>query len=243
MDFLGRVVEWFTTAGHWQGDAGAVHRLSEHAVMSLGAVVVAAAVALPLGIWLGHTGRGGALAINVSNVGRAVPSFAILVLAAQVVGIGWKPAFAALVALAVPPMVTNAYVGLRDVDRDVKESARGMGMTGPQSLWRVELPVSLPLIMAGVRTAAVQVVATATLAALVAWGGLGRYIVDGIAQRDFVQVFAGAVLVAVLSIATELVLGILQRLIVPRGLRLQETGKNEPFNALVAGEMATEVRT
>lgn len=243
MHFLGRVIEWFTTAAHWQGDAGAVHRLSEHVVMSLGAVLVAAALALPLGIWLGHTGRGGAVAINLSNVGRAVPSFAILVLAAQVVGIGWKPAFAALVALAVPPMVTNAYVGLRDVDHDVKESARGMGMTGPQSLWRVELPVSMPLIMAGVRTAAVQVVATATLAALVAWGGLGRYIVDGIAQRDFVQVFAGAVLVAVLSLLTELVLAGLQRFIVPRGLRLRETGKNEPFNALVAGKMATEVRT
>ena len=182
------------------------------------------------------------MAINLSNVGRAIPSFAILVIAAQVVGIGWKPAFAALIALGVPPMVTNAYVGMRDVDHDVKESARGMGMTGAQSLWRVELPVALPLLMAGVRTAAVQVVATATLAALVAWGGLGRYIVDGIAQRDFVKVFAGAMLVAGLSILTELVLAGLQHLIVPRGLRQRETGKNEPFNALVVGEMATEVR-
>ena len=101
MDFLGRVVQWFTTAAHWQGDAGAVHRLSEHVVMSSGAVVVAAAVALPLGVWLGHTGRGGAVAINLSNVGRAIPSFAILVIAAQVVGIGWRPAFLALVALVL----------------------------------------------------------------------------------------------------------------------------------------------
>lgn len=240
MNFLQRVGEWFTTASHWQGEAGAVHRLSEHAWMSVAAVAAAAAVALPLGIWLGHTGRGGAVAINVSNAGRAVPSFAILVLAAQVVGIGWKPAFAALVALAVPPMVTNTYVGLRDVDRDVRESARAMGMSGWQSLWRVELPVSLPLVMAGVRTSAVQVVATATLAALVAWGGLGRFIVDGLSQRDFVQLFAGALLVATLAILTELTLAGLQRLIVPRGIRLQKSGKNEPFNALVAGEMATE---
>jgi osmoprotectant transport system permease protein len=240
VNFLQRVVDWFTTASHWQGDAGALHRLTEHVVMSFGAVAVAAALALPLGIWLGHTGRGAAVAINVSNVGRAIPSFAILVLAAQVVGIGWKPAFVALVALAAPPMVTNAYVGLRDVDPDVKESARGMGMSGWQSLWRVELPVSLPLVMAGIRTSAVEVVATATLAALVAWGGLGRFIVDGISQRDFVQVFAGAVLVALLSILTELMLAGLQRLIVPRGLRLRESGKNEPFNALVVGEMATE---
>jgi osmoprotectant transport system permease protein len=240
MNFLQRVVEWFTTAAHWQGDAGVPHRLLEHFVMSLGVVVVAAAFALPLGIWLGHTGRGGAVAINVSNIGRAIPSFAFLVLAAQLVGIGWKPAFFALLALAVPPMVTNTYVGLRDVDPDVKESARGMGMTGIQSLWRVELPVAMPLVMAGVRTAAVQVVATATLAALVAWGGLGRYIVDGIAQRDFVQVFAGALLVAGLAILTELALAGLQRLIVPAGLRPRESSKNEPFNALVVGEMATE---
>ncbi|MEA2687306.1 MAG: osmoprotectant transport system permease protein [Actinomycetota bacterium] len=242
MDFLGRVVEWFTTGAHWQGDAGVIHRLSEHVVMSAAAVLVAAVIALPVGVWLGHTGRGGALAINLSNIGRAVPSFAILVIAAQLFGIGWEPAFAALVALGIPPMVTNAYVGLRDVDADVRESARGMGMTGVQALWRVELPVALVPLMAGVRTAAVQVVATATLAALVAWGGLGRFIVDGISQRDFVQVFAGAVLVGALSILTELGLAGLQRLIVPKGLRRQESGKNEPFEALVVAEMATEVR-
>ena len=240
MKFLGDVIEWFTTGSHWTGDAGALHRLVEHITMAGGTVVVAALLALPLGIWLGHTGRGGALAINVSNVGRAIPSFAILVIAAQVVGIGWKPAFVALVALAIPPMVTNAYVGMREVDADVRESARGMGMTGAQSLFRVELPVALPLVMAGVRTAAVQVVATATLAALVAWGGLGRFIVDGIAQRDFVQVFAGAVLVAGLSILTELALAGLQRLIVPEGLRRRETGKNEPFTGLAVSRPATE---
>ena len=240
MNFLGDVVDWFTTSEHWTGGAGAIHRLVEHVSMSAGTILVAALLALPLGIWLGHTGRFGALAINLSNIGRAIPSFAILVLAVQVIGIGWKPAFVALVALAIPPMVTNAYVGMREVDADVRESARGMGMTGTQSLFRVELPIALPLVMAGVRTAAVQVVATATLAALVAWGGLGRFIVDGIAQRDFVQVFAGAVLVAVLSIVTEVVLAGLQRLIVPRGLRQRESGKNEPFAGLAAGELATE---
>ena len=240
MKFLGDVVDWFATGSHWQGDPGVLHRLVEHLWMSGTTVLLAAVLALPLGIWLGHTGRGGALAINVSNVGRAIPSFAILVIAAQLFGIGWKPAFVALVALAIPPMVTNAYVGMQEVDPDVRESAAGMGMTGAQSLWRIELPVALPLVMAGVRTAAVQVVATATLAALVAWGGLGRFIVDGIAQRDFVQVFAGALLVAVLSILTELLLAGVQRLIVPRGLRERETGKNEPFTGLAAAEMATE---
>jgi osmoprotectant transport system permease protein len=186
-------------------------------------------VALPVGIILGHLDRGGALAINLANVGRAIPSFAILVLATQIVGIGATPAFCALVALAAPPMVTNSFVGVREVDREVRESARGMGMTGRQVLARVELPIAMPLIMAGLRTAAVQVVATATLAALVAWGGLGRYIVDGLAQRDFVQLFAGAVLVAAVSVLTELTLGGLQRLIVPKGLRSRVSGKNELF--------------
>jgi osmoprotectant transport system permease protein len=240
MGFLGDVVRWFASGEHWTGDTGIIHRLVEHVLMSTGSVLVAAALALPLGIWLGHTGRGGAVAVNLSNVGRAIPSFAILVVAAQVVGIGWKPAFAALVALGVPPMVTNAYVGLREVDPGVREAARGVGMTGQQSLWRIELPVALPLVMAGVRTAAVQVVATATLAALVACGGLGRFIVDGISQRDFVQVFAGAVLVAALSIVTELILAGLQRAIVPTALRQRESGKNEPFAGLVEGELATE---
>ena len=169
-------------------------------------------------------------------MGRAVPSFAILVLAAQVLGIGARPAFVALVALAVPPMVTNAYVGVREVDGDVREAARGMGMSGGQLLFRVELPVALPLVLAGVRTAAVQVVATATLAALVAWGGLGRFVVDGLYQHDFVQLFAGATLVAVVAMATELALAAVQRLVVPAGLRPPGASKNEAVTALAAGE-------
>ena len=229
MEFLGDVVAWFADGEHWRGTNGIPHRVFENLAMSAAAVATAAAVALPLGLVLGHLNRGGALAINVSNVGRAISSFAILVLATELVGIGATPAFCALVALAVPPMLTNAFVGVREVDGDVRESARGMGMTGRQVLTRVELPMALPLVMAGVRTAAVQVVATATLAALVAWGGLGRYIVDGLAQQDYVQLFAGALLVAGVSVLTELVLGGLQRLIVPVGLRSRHPGKNELF--------------
>lgn len=230
MDFLVLVFHWFTTAAHWHGPDGIPHRMTEHVVMSLAATGAAAAVALPLGIGLGHVGRGGALAVNVANIGRAVPSFAVLVLALQVVGIGAPPAFVALVALAVPPMVTNAYAGMRGVDDDLREAARGMGMTGIQSMFRVELPSAVPLVLAGVRTATVQVVATATLAALVAWGGLGRYIVDGIATRDNVKVFAGALMVAVLAAATEIGLSLAQRAATPRGLRRRdELVKNEPF--------------
>ncbi len=231
MRFLGDVIEWFATAEHWRGTGGIPHRLYEHVAMSFVATLTAAVVALTVGIVLGHLNRGGWLAISVSNVGRAIPSFAILVLAVQVFGIGAKPAFCALVALAIPPMVTNSFVGIREVDADIRESARGMGMTGGQVLRRVELPMASPLIMAGIRTSAVQVVATATLAALVAWGGLGRYIIDGLSQRDYVQVFAGAVLVAALSLATEIVLAGVQRLVVPAGLRRRDSGKNELFVA------------
>jgi osmoprotectant transport system permease protein len=218
MNFLGDVIAWFTEAEHWQGVNGIPHRLAEHVTMSVVCILVAAAFSLPLGIWLGHLGKGGMVAVNVSNIGRAIPSFAILVVAIEFVGIGARPAEIALIALAIPPMITNSYVGVRGVDADIRETAVGMGMRGRQVLWRVELPMAMPLIMAGVRTAAVQVVATATLAAVVAWGGLGRYIVDGLAQRDNVQVFAGAVLVAALSVVTELVLGFVQRAVVPSGL-------------------------
>ena len=225
MSIVADVVEWFTTAEHWRGDFGVPHRLTEHALMSLAAVAAALVIGLPLGIWLGHRGRGGALAINISNVGRAIPSLAILALVQQAIGLsGWpgfgaRPAFVALVALAVPPLVTNAYVGMRGVDRDVVEAARGMGMTGGELLWRVEVPIALPLVMAGVRTAAVQVVATATLAAVTAWGGLGRFIVDGFGQQDNAQIVAGALLVGLMALFTEVGLGLLQRAVVSKGLR------------------------
>jgi osmoprotectant transport system permease protein len=225
--FLGQVLQWFLDGTHWQGDGGVPNRLFEHVSMSGASVLAAALIALPIGITLGHFGRGGNLAINVSNVGRAVPSFAVLVLAVQLVGIGALPAFVALVALGIPPMVTNSYIGMREVDADVREAARGMGMRPRAVLWRVELPIAMPLIMAGIRTSAVNIVATATLAALVAWGGLGRFIVDGLAQRDVTQLFAGALLVALLSIAVELGLTLAQRLTVPRGLRVPEFVQEE----------------
>lgn len=237
MSLPAEVLDWFTTAEHWRGDFGVPHRLTEHTLMSLGALAVALVIGLPLGIWLGHRGRGGAVAINLSNIGRAVPSLAILALVQQAIGLsGWpgfgaRPALVALIALAVPPLVTNAYVGMRGVDRDVVEAARGMGMTGAELLWRVELPIALPLVMAGVRTAAVQVVATATLAAVTAWGGLGRFIVDGFGQRDNAQIVAGALLVGLLALVTELVLARLQRMVVSEGLRADVRPMDEALTA------------
>jgi osmoprotectant transport system permease protein len=220
MNVLQSVWQWFTAPAHWQGSDGIPTRLAQHVQLSAESVAIGALIALPVGIVLGHYGRFGNVAINISNIGRAVPSFGILVIAFQVFGLGDVPIIVALAALAIPPMVTNSYVALREVDADIKEAARGMGYRELAQVLRVELPLAVPLIMAGVRTSAVQVVATATLAAYIAGGGFGRYIVDGFAQQDYTKLFAGAVLVGALAFATEMSLSALERILVPRGLRL-----------------------
>jgi len=223
MSLFEQVARWFADGSHWQGDFGIPNRLLEHVELSGASILAAAIIALPIGIGLGHLRRGGIVAINVANVGRAVPSFALLVIAFELVGLGWPPAFIALVALGIPPMVTNSYIGMGEVDADIREAARGMGMRERAVLFRVELPIALPFVMARIRTSAVNVVATATLAALVGWGGLGRFIIDGFSQRDDAQKIAGGLLVAILSILIELSLTGLQRLSVPKGLRMRES--------------------
>jgi osmoprotectant transport system permease protein len=220
MGFLGSVWQWFSDPGHWTGADGIPQRLVEHVQLSAESVAIGALIALPIGIALGHYGRFGNLAINISNVGRALPSFGILVIAFQVFGLGDFPIVLCLTALAIPPMLTNTFVALSEVDHDVKDAARGMGYRELKQVLRVELPLSVPLLMAGVRTSAVQVVATATLAALISGGGFGRYIIDGLAQQDFTKVFAGALLVGLLAVATELSLAGLEQLLIPRGIRL-----------------------
>ena len=220
MSTLQAVWRWFADPAHWHGTDGIPTRLGEHLHLSIESVAIGMVIALPIGIALGHYGRFGNLAINISNVGRAVPSFGILVIAFQVFGLGDAPIILALAALAIPPMVTNTYVALREVDPDVRDAARGMGYRELAQIVRVELPLAVPLIMAGIRTSAVQVVATATLAAIIAGGGFGRYIIDGLAQQDYIKLFAGALLVAALALATEISLSLLERLISPRGLRL-----------------------
>jgi osmoprotectant transport system permease protein len=215
VNVLNEVIAWLTDPAQWSGPDGIPVRTLQHLWYSLLATAIAAAVALPIGIWIGHTGRGALVAVNLTNLGRAIPTLGIIILVFTLAGFGIIPVLVALVALAIPPMVTNSYIGVRSVDRDVREAAEGMGMRGRQVLWKVELPVAMPLIMAGVRTSAVQVVATATLAAFV---GLGRYLIDGLSQRDLPQVVGGAILVAVLSLVTELALGRVQTLVVSDGL-------------------------
>jgi osmoprotectant transport system permease protein len=220
MSILVKVVQWFVDPAHWSGPDGMPTRFAQHIQLSAESVVIGAVIALPIGIALGHYGRFGNVAMNISNVGRAIPSFALLVLSFQIFGLGDAPIIISLTALAIPPMVTNSYVALREVDPDIKEAARGMGYRELAQVLRVELPLAVPLIMAGIRTSAVQVVATATLAALIAGGGFGRYIIDGLAQFDYTKMVAGAILVALLALATETGLGGVERLLVPRGIRL-----------------------
>ncbi|MCA1218195.1 ABC transporter permease [Streptomyces sp. 8L] len=214
MSVLAKTWSWLAGADHWAGADGIGHRLVEHLWLTLVCLALSCAVALPVALVLGHLGKGGALAVNISNAGRAVPTFAVLVLLllTPIGAYGQWPTIIALVLFAIPPLLTNAYVGMRGVDPDVVAAARGMGMTGRQQLLRVEVPLALPLILTGVRIAAVQLVATATLAALVGGGGLGRIITAGFNLASTPQVVAGAILVAVLALLVEGAFALVQRL-------------------------------
>ncbi|HEX5591086.1 MAG TPA: ABC transporter permease [Candidatus Limnocylindrales bacterium] len=211
MELLGDVARWFTDPANWAGSNGVPIRLVEHIAVSGLAIALGGLIALPAGLAIGHTGRGELVSTAVAGLGRAVPSYALLILFVPIFGLGFASALPALVLLAIPPILVNAVASLRDVDAEVVESGRGMGMTEWQVLRGVEIPAALPSIVAGVRTSAVQVVATATLAALVAGGGLGRYIVDGFALQRYDRLVAGALLVALLALLTERGLTALER--------------------------------
>ena len=224
IEFLGEVVAWFTDPAHWSGVNGIPNRMWEHIQITVAATSLAALIAIPTAVVLGHRKQGGTIVVGIVNLFRAVPSFGIVVLALPItislgLGFGFWPTFLALLFLAIPPMFANSYTGVAEVDVDVVEAARGVGMTAAQCLIAVEVPTASPIIFAAVRVAAVQVVATATLGAVVAWGGLGRYIIDGFATQDSVTVFAGALLVGGLALATEAIMAAIERVLVPRGLK------------------------
>ncbi|MFI6562600.1 ABC transporter permease [Streptomyces sp. NPDC050534] len=224
-ELLKNLGTWLTSGAQWTGPDGITHRLAEHLQYSLLATLIAAAIGLPLGLLIGHTGKGAFVAINLSSFGRALPTVGLVVLVFLAGGLSMLPVYVALVALAVPAIVTNTYAGMSAVDPDVRDAARGQGMRGHQVLFQVELPLALPLIMTGLRLALIQVVATATIAAYVSFGGLGRYVFDGLAQRDLVQVLGGALLVAVVAVALDLALSGLQRfLFLPRSRRRSSGG-------------------
>lgn len=221
MSTLSDALDYLRQWSHWTGDGGMLELLVQQLLVTVTALVMAMAVGLPVALWLGHLGRGGLLAINVSNIGRAVPTFALLAL---LVAADWpgtatlgpygRAGMATLLALmlfALPPVITQAYVAMREVPAEVVEAARGMGMTGWQLFARIELPLALPLIGAGLRMALVQLWATATIAALVAGPGLGRVITDGFARNLYGQAVAGAIVVAVVALLLELVSSLVQR--------------------------------
>jgi osmoprotectant transport system permease protein len=226
LEGLGGVVRWFLDPVHWQGAAGIPARVGEHVVLSAVALALAALIGLPVGIGVGHTGRGARLAVNLANLGRALPTLAVMgivlpVTAALDSQLGFKvyPALIALVVLGIPPILVNAYAGVAGVDRDVVESGRGMGMRARELLSIVEIPLASPVIVAGIRSATAQILATATLAAIFGGPGLGRYLVEGYAQLDYPMMFAGVILVGALFLVSEAAFSVLQRSLVGRGIR------------------------
>jgi osmoprotectant transport system permease protein len=222
MHFLQQLFDWFTTASHWQGASGIPSLFWATVKVPAVAILITLAITLPVALYLGHIGRGGFLAINVTSAGRALPAIAVLIVSFQWLGLGAGPAVAMLVVLSIPPIMTNTYTAIRHVDPQLVDAARGMGMTGWQILWRVEVPTSIPLMWAGLRTASVQAVATVNLAAFVAYTCFGSLIVEGVNTNDQVQVAAGTILAVSAALLTELVLAGLQPVVTPAGVRLAE---------------------
>ena len=227
MNIVSQTAAWLSDPIHWSGPNGIPVRLLEHVIISGISLVIALAIALPIGLYIGHTGRHTNFAVNSANLWRALPSLAVIAIVLPLTTaldpqLGFKvyPTVLAMVVLAVPPMLVNAYAGLAGVDRDMLEAARGQGMSERQILSRVELPLAVPVIATGIRSATIQVIATATLGAVFGFGGLGRYLVDGISQNDTGQIMGGVVLVALLVVVAELLVALIQRAVTPRGLRL-----------------------
>jgi osmoprotectant transport system permease protein len=224
MNFLDRLADWFTSSANWTGANGIPILFWRQLELSAAVVLVALLLGGGLGVVLGHSGRGGLVAVNAANAFRAVPTLALLTLLAIQPAIslkwgGFLAAWIALTALAIPPILTNTYVGMREVDADVRDAAKAMGLTGRQVLARVEAPLAAPFVMAGVRTATIEVVATSTLAAYVSYTDLGTYVISGLNTQNTVLSVAGAILVGVMAALVAGVLGLVTRAVTPRSLR------------------------
>jgi osmoprotectant transport system permease protein len=222
--FFGQVFGWLTTSSNWTGSGGIPDLFWRQLKLSVAVVLTALALGGGLGVILGHTGRGGLVAVNAANAFRAVPTLARLTLLAiqpaiSLKGDGFLAAWIALTALAIPPILTNTYVGMREVDVDVRDAAKAMGLTGGQLLRQVEAPLAVPFVMAGVRTASIEVVATSTLAAYVSYSDLGTYVITGLNTNNAVLSFSGALLTAAMAGLVAGALGLLTRALTPLPLR------------------------
>ena len=232
IEFMGDVVEWFGEPGRWTGADGILPRTAEHLWLGTLPMIVSILLVMPLAVWLGHRRIGEFSANAIVNVGRAIPSFGLLMLAAVFfsragIGLRFWPAVVTLVALAVPPIFTNAYTAITSVPPETVEAGRGMGLTENELLWRVEVPVGAPVILAGIRISLIQVLATVPLAAVLSsGGGLGQYVVRGLNQgrAGIVEVFAGALLIAALTLAADGGFTLLEKWVLPEGVkRLSDT--------------------
>lgn len=212
MSVVSDTIDWLTDPINRSGSDGIPHRVVEHLGYTAETIAIAAVIALPIGLWIGHTGRLRGAAVAITGAFRALPTLGLLILIALWLGIGLTPPLVALVVLAVPPLLAGAYSGLESVDRQTIDAARAMGMTELQVLRKVEVPLALPIIVGGLRSATLQVVATATVAAYVGLGGLGRYLIDGQAISDYAQMAGGSVLVIVLALVLDSVFAALQGL-------------------------------
>ena len=226
MNVLSDAVAWLNDPLNWTGTHGVLALTREHLTISVAAVLIAALIALPLGVWLGHRHSGGALTVVLANKSRALPTLALLTIFASGGLFGQTATTLAVAVFAVPPILTNAYTGVLEVDADVRDAARGMGMSSARSLELVELPLALPLVAAGLRTAAVQVIATVPLAAFVGGTSLGSIIVTGLALQRYGQVLAGGVLVALLCLVAEGILAGVQRVLTPTPMRQRATSSS-----------------
>jgi osmoprotectant transport system permease protein len=242
MEFLAEVAAWFTAPEQWTGRDTLAELIGGHLGLSAASLLVAVLIAVPVGLYIGHTGRGAQVAVAIANIGRAVPSLGWMGIAYPITtglfaraGSGFLPALIALVALGIPPIVTNTYAGLREVDPDLREAGRGVGMTELQLLRRVEVPVALPVIMAGIRSSAVAIVATTPLMSLVGADTLGQYILAGLDLSDEVQVFAAALLVVVAALLTELLFAALERRVTSPGIRRQGRERSAPSGQVPLG--------
>jgi osmoprotectant transport system permease protein len=225
MSFFSYAWDWVTTSAHWHGQDSIPQQILAHLGYSAVALLVAAIIAIPAGIAVGHTGRGAVAVVNVANAWRAIPTLGLLILFIQDLGFSFLTWLVPLAVLAVPPILVNAYEGVAGVDPDVRDAAKGAGMTAWQQVTRVEVPIALPLILVGLRTGAIFVVATTTIAAYIGIGGLGRYIIDGLSSDDYGQVAGGALLVVALAVVVLIFFAVLDKVVVPAGLRKQ--GRSE----------------
>lgn len=225
MSFFSWAWNWISSGANWHGSGDIPVQILAHLQYSGLALLIAVVAAVPLGVALGHSGRGSAVVTNLANAARAVPTLGLLILLTVLAGFSPLAWLLPLVVLGIPPILVNAYEGVAGVDPDVKDAARGAGMTTWQQILRVEMPCAMPLILTGLRTSAVFIVATATIAAYVGLGGLGRFIIDGLASSRYGPVAGGALLVVLLAIAVLLLFAVLSRILVPAGLR--GTGRSE----------------